>query len=375
MITLCIIWCINAALLAVSNTCKMRLLHVRAEGPLRRSVRLLTTGAAVMRVYLLLTELSFAAVWFLQIRDGFSFRHIIIMLLFIAINYTLLRTRLAFPQRFIENLSETVLEVLLAPFIWPHLPIQKLGLYHRSDNFIGYELGENRRLPLPLVDAAWYMTILSNITELHRVSVQEVAEPMVNIETIDGKSTLKEALTAAKKGGRDLLLVQGEKECYIDGYISIKQFADRSEGQKISDRVRQAAFVYEDQNLDILLHKMREADSEVAVVVDEYGGADGVIFLEDVARHIFEMGEPLDANRLTRGRRNVYYVDADVDIDDINQQLDTSLPKDDYETIGGLMIHELKRIPVKGDRVNIKGTRLTVREATQHKIIRIRMDL
>ena len=122
----------------------------------------------------------------------------------------------------------------------------------------------------------------------------------------------------------------------------------------------------ETKRIDDLLREMQKGRNQLAVVVDEYGGATGIVTLEDILEQI--VGEiqdehdraPASVDRLPDGS---YWVAARTNIEELNEALDWNLPKQDYETVAGLVLATLHRIPRMGEEFQVGRYTITVLEA------------
>jgi CBS domain containing-hemolysin-like protein len=114
----------------------------------------------------------------------------------------------------------------------------------------------------------------------------------------------------------------------------------------------------------------------LAVVVDEYGGSTGIVTLEDIVEEI--VGDIRDEHDRTsaavdRLPDGSYLVTARTNIDELNEALDWALPKEDYETIAGLVLAKLGRIPRTGEEFQIPGYTITVMEADARRIVAVKI--
>ena len=139
----------------------------------------------------------------------------------------------------------------------------------------------------------------------------------------------------------------------------------------ITELIRPAYYVPPNKKLDDLLKELQQRGLHLAIVVDEYGGCTGIVTIEDIVEEIVgeiedEYDEPLQ--KYTAYDEDGYLIDGDKEIVSVNEELKLDLPEGDYETIAGLMIENLEKIPTAGDQVEIKGFRLTVKEASKRKI-------
>jgi CBS domain containing-hemolysin-like protein len=127
---------------------------------------------------------------------------------------------------------------------------------------------------------------------------------------------------------------------------------------RVIDVARTPVLVPVSLPLPTVLDRLRAADDEFAVVVDEYGGLAGVVTVEDIAEElvgeITDEHDPAGTDGLAAGD-GVWTVPGTLSVEEVERLLDADLPEGGYQTIGGLVIHELQRLPEPGD-----GVRLTL---------------
>jgi CBS domain containing-hemolysin-like protein len=140
--------------------------------------------------------------------------------------------------------------------------------------------------------------------------------------------------------------------------------------------MRPATYVPETKPIDDLLREMQKARLQLAVVVDEYGGAVGIVTVEDIVEEV--VGEihdehdrtPDTVERLPDGS---YRVAGRTGIDELNEALDWELPKGDFETVAGLVLATLHRLPLVGEVLHVGRYTLTVLEADRRRILTVRI--
>ena len=140
--------------------------------------------------------------------------------------------------------------------------------------------------------------------------------------------------------------------------------------------MRPATYVPETKRIDDLLREMQKARLQLAVVVDEYGGAVGIVTVEDIVEEV--VGEihdehdrtPDTVERLPDGS---YRVAGRTGIDELNEALDWDLPKGDFETVAGLVLATLHRLPHVGEVLHVGRYALTVLEADRRRILTVRI--
>jgi CBS domain containing-hemolysin-like protein len=140
--------------------------------------------------------------------------------------------------------------------------------------------------------------------------------------------------------------------------------------------MRAATYVPETKRIDELLREMQKNRVQLAVVVDEYGGAVGIVTVEDIVEEI--VGEIRDEHDRTpdtveRLPDGSYRVAGRAGIDEVNEALDWDLPKGDFETVAGLVLATLHRIPLVGEVFRVGPYSFTVLEADKRRVLTVRV--
>jgi len=143
---------------------------------------------------------------------------------------------------------------------------------------------------------------------------------------------------------------------------------------------RKGLFIPSTKKLDDLLRDFQQEKTHIAVVVDEYGGTEGIITLDDILEEIIgEIADEYDDEEslYTRFKNGIYIFDAKIDLDDMEEILDMELttPDDEYETLGGLVYHLTERIPNVGERVYFKKLELTIHSVKNNRVKKLRVRI
>ena len=137
--------------------------------------------------------------------------------------------------------------------------------------------------------------------------------------------------------------------------------------------MRKPHFVPENNTVDRLFIEMRDLRLQMALVVDEYGSFAGLITLKQVMQEIvgYLGDELLEDMQFERINENTVQIDGDMHIEDFNEHVPLQLPKGDYETVAGFMLHKLGRIPVQGDSLKVSDSKLMVSQMNGRRIEKI----
>lgn len=141
---------------------------------------------------------------------------------------------------------------------------------------------------------------------------------------------------------------------------------------KLENIVRPAVFVPEGKPLNILLKEFQEQHNHMAIVVDEYGGISGLVTFEDLIEEIVgkieDEFDATDGGEIVAVSAERWHIKAKTEIDAINQHFGTDFSTEEVDTIGGLVIHELGHLPVRGEKVVLGDLQFTVARADNRRL-------
>lgn len=218
--------------------------------------------------------------------------------------------------------------------------------------------------------------MIDKIFDLGETPVRAVMVPLVDVVALPEEATVEEAVAVIRGRGYSRLPVYRERVDHVVGIVTALDILQQGAGGGIKALLRPALYVPEGKRIDDLLREMQRRRVQLAVVVDEYGGSVGVVTVEDIVEEI--VGEIEDEH----DRRSPsieplpdgsYLVAARVGIDELNEVLGWELPKRDYETVGGLVLSVLHRIPRPGEEVDIPDYHLTVVDADERRILKVKV--
>ncbi|MEP7200146.1 MAG: hemolysin family protein [Chloroflexota bacterium] len=230
--------------------------------------------------------------------------------------------------------------------------------------------------------------MIHNVFEFADRQVSEAMVPRPDIVGIESNATIADFLTCFAESRHSRYPIYEENLDKITGFVTIKDVLNfmASEGpgsrQKlITPLVRPALFVPEFKHIGDLFAEMKTQGIPFAVIVDEYGGTAGMVtqggILEVIVGRMRDETAPEEPEVSQLDERTAE-VDAQLRIEEVNQELETHLPEHDaYETLAGLILFKLQRIPVVGDHLLLDNVKLTVKEMHSAKIEKVevkRMD-
>jgi CBS domain containing-hemolysin-like protein len=219
--------------------------------------------------------------------------------------------------------------------------------------------------------------LIDKIFDLGDTTVREVMVPLVEVATLPDTATPRDAIACVLERGFSRIPIYRRRETNIVGVVGVKDLLSRGALVRILDELKRPPYyVPETKRIDDLLREMQRNRSHMAVVVDEYGGSTGVVTLEDILEEI--VGDihdehertPAVAERLPDGS---YRVAARANIDELNEAFDWTLPKRDYETVAGLVLATLHRIPRPGEVFQVPGYSITVLEADARRVVAVKI--
>ena len=196
--------------------------------------------------------------------------------------------------------------------------------------------------------------------------------PLIEVEAISTTATVEDAVQKMLETGFSRLPVYEERIDHIIGFVSHWDLlvADRLDATA-STLLHHVSFVPETMRLEPLLHSLQRKRQRLAVVVDEYGGAVGIITVEDALEEIVgEIEDEFDQEetdiRAIDERR--WRVDGRVETDALEEAIGLSLPEGDYETLAGFLLTRFGHIPAVGEQLHWQGWTFTVTRASERAI-------
>ncbi len=221
--------------------------------------------------------------------------------------------------------------------------------------------------------------IIYNVFDFSDAHAKDIMIPRIDMCCVSSDADFNEVMRVFREDMYTRIPVfDGSEQDNIIGLINVKDLVliQDKENFKIKDYLRKAYYTYEFKKTADLLMEMREKSQNVAFVLSEYGTTVGMITLEDLLEEIVgEIRDEYDSDedeliKNVGGRK--YLVEGNMKLDDINDALGTNLDSEDYDSIGGLMIENLDRLPGYGETVTLdSGITLTARGIKRNRITKV----
>lgn len=219
---------------------------------------------------------------------------------------------------------------------------------------------------------------IQNVFEFGDISVREAMTPRSDMDALSIDATDQEILEMIQENGRSRLPVYEESVDTILGILNARDYLlDRNTGKHtpLKDLLRPAHFVPETIKADNLFKEMQKEKIHIAVVVDEYGGTEGIITMEDlleeIVGNIYDEFDKAEQPEILPLGENVWRVAGSAPISSLVDDLELPLPEsDDYDTLGGLIVTYLNAIPKDGEEfdMEVDGVALHVEKIEDHRI-------
>lgn len=220
--------------------------------------------------------------------------------------------------------------------------------------------------------------MIYNVFEFSDAVAKDIMIPRIDMVTAPIDCTYKELIGIFKESMYTRIPVYENDNDNIIGLVNIKDLIglNNTRDFKIKDVLREAYYTYEFKKTADLLMEMRDSTMNVAFVLNEYGATVGMITMEDLLEEIVgEIRDEYDEDEdelIQEIDDNMYLVEGSMKLDDINDAIDTNFDSEDYDSIGGLIIESLDRLPEDKESVTLEdGTILQVEGISQNRITKV----
>ncbi|MDX2455933.1 MAG: transporter associated domain-containing protein [Gammaproteobacteria bacterium] len=228
------------------------------------------------------------------------------------------------------------------------------------------------------------LAMIEGVLQVDDMQVRDIMIPRTQVVMLERDATQDVLLRTIVKSGHSRFPVIGDGRDEVVGILLAKDLLlyafERTDGRlNVRDILRPAVFVPESKRLNVLLKEFRSSRNHMAIVVDEYGGVAGMVTIEDVLEQIvgeIEDEHDVEEEDTIRKHSEMHYtIKALTPVEDFNDYFGMVLPDDEFDTIGGLVVHEIGHLPRRGERVVIGNLLFKVLRADGRRVHMLQLTL
>ena len=226
------------------------------------------------------------------------------------------------------------------------------------------------------------LSIIEGALSVSDMQVRDVMVPRAQMDVLGIDDSIERITEFVIGATHSRYPVVGESKDDVIGILLAKDLLPHFAGKEfdLRDTLRPAVFIPESKRLNVLLREFRVSRNHMAIVVDEYGGVAGLVTIEDVLEQI--VGDIEDEYDFDEAHDNIrqdstgrYRVKARTEIEDFNEAFSTTFSDEEFDTVGGLILRHLGRVPKRNEVIEIDGMRFQVLRADSRRLYTLLVDL
>ncbi len=221
--------------------------------------------------------------------------------------------------------------------------------------------------------------MIKRVFTFSETSAQNVMTPLIYVKAVERGITCGEALRFADENAHIRLPVFEERIDRVVGVLNVLELLVVDPEEPIEPYIRKIRYVPGGVSVRDLLLDLRQDGDTLAIVVDEYGGAEGLVTVEDIMEEVVEeMEDEYDEDEISRQwvkkiSESDYIVSARIEIENFEAELDIKIPRGKYETLAGYLLEVAREIPEVGTTVEVDGVKYTIKKGTPQTIQEVRV--
>ena len=222
-------------------------------------------------------------------------------------------------------------------------------------------------------------TMIQRLFNFSETTAYEVMIPLIEVIAIEQSSTCGEAVELARRKAHIRLPVYTDRVDKVIGVLNVLELLDIDAHNPIKPFMREVRDVPASKNISEVLLDLRKDGDTVAVVVDEFGGAEGLVTIEDIMEEIVEeMEDEYDTDKkpvqwIRKISKREFIVSARIELDSLEEELGIRLPKGKYATLAGFLLVKAGEIPAAGVSIMAKGVTFTIERSSPQAIQEVRV--
>ena len=223
--------------------------------------------------------------------------------------------------------------------------------------------------------------MIVNVVDFGDTVAGDIMLPRVDMVMVSVESSYEEILKIFREERYTRIPVYEESPDNVIGILNVKDFLliEDKENFSVKEHLREPLYTYEYKKTSSLMLDMRKTGANIVIVLDEYGTTVGLITLEDMLEEIVgEIRDEFDADEdegITKISETEYLIDGSTNLDDVNDRIGLELSSEEYESIGGIIMEKLGRLPVEGEVITFDNIILTVKKMDHARIEKVGLKL
>ena len=223
--------------------------------------------------------------------------------------------------------------------------------------------------------------MIVNVVDFGDTVAGDIMLPRVDMVMVSVESSYEEILKIFREEKYTRIPVYEESPDNVIGILNVKDFLliENKENFSVKEHLREPLYTYEYKKTSSLMVDMRKTGANIVIVLDEYGTTVGLITLEDMLEEIVgEIRDEFDADEdegITKISETEYLIDGSTNLDDVNDRIGLELSSEEYESIGGIIMEKLGRLPVEGEVITFDNIILTVKKMDHARIEKVGLKL
>ena len=223
--------------------------------------------------------------------------------------------------------------------------------------------------------------MIVNVVDFGDTVAGDIMLPRVDMVMVSVESSYDEILKIFREERYTRIPVYEESPDNVIGILNVKDFLliEDKENFSVKEHLREPLYTYEYKKTSSLMVDMRKTGANIVIVLDEYGTTVGLITLEDMLEEIVgEIRDEFDADEdegITKISETEYLIDGSTNLDDVNDRIGLELSSEEYESIGGIIMEKLGRLPVEGEVITFDNIILTVKKMDHARIEKVGLKL
>lgn len=221
--------------------------------------------------------------------------------------------------------------------------------------------------------------MIQGVEELSTTSVKEVMIPRIDVDFINIETDRAELLEKISDSGHSRFPVYKDSIDNVIGVLYVKDLIrcfSKEELFELEKIIRKAYFVPETKRIDSLLREFKRRHIHIAMAVDEYGGLSGIVCMEDIIEEIVgDIQDEFDNERddIVSLGKNIWLVDGRENLSDLNEEIGSTFPQEEFDTLGGFVLDLFGKIPVKYEKMTWNNYDFIIQDMDVHRIDMIKV--